>query len=57
MGSEDLRKVVKDTCVRLFPEVEDQVAQVAQGKEDDDSFSKELDLSYNQRLTSRSTLF
>ena len=47
---EDLRKVVKDTCKRLFPEVKDQVAQAAQGEEDNDSSSEELDLSYNQRL-------
>jgi Holliday junction resolvasome RuvABC DNA-binding subunit len=52
MGSsmEDLRKVVKDTCKRLFPEVKDQVTQTAQGEEDNDSSSEELDLSYNQRL-------
>ncbi len=50
---EDLLKVVKDTCKRLFPEVKDQVAQTAQavqGEEDNDSSSEELDLSFNQRL-------
>ncbi len=41
---------MKDTCKRLFLEVEDQVEQAAQGEEDDDSSSEELDLSYNQRL-------
>jgi hypothetical protein len=50
---DDLRKVVKDTCERLFPEGENraaQAAQPAQGEEDDDSSSEELELSYNQRL-------
>jgi hypothetical protein len=54
---EDLCKVVKDTCKRLFPEVKDQVAQAAQGEEDNDSSSEELDLSYNQRLNKQLTLF
>lgn len=49
---DDLRKVVKETCERLFPQGENHSAQPAlkEEKEDPDEPREEPELSYNQKL-------
>jgi hypothetical protein len=53
---EDLRKVVKDTCEGLFPQVEDQVAQAAQPKKTTGP-AKSLIFPTTRGSTSSLTLF